>query len=149
MLQYQHYVQQAYLRRWMGSSRLYLFDKNTRTLASGRTAKRIFGEYDWQSPEMESAFAQVEGVTGHTNATGEFKDFKKQKLFTDWLALHLVRNKSNWAAIKGTDYRAEVQKTSNMLLQRHAFWQDFSGNALITSDNPVVLIRTSDLASRR
>jgi hypothetical protein len=144
MAQFQHYVQQAYLRRWMLSGRLFLFDKQSRTLIKESSARSIFGEYDWQSAEMESAFTQVEKVIGYTDATSEITGFKKQKLFTDWLALHLVRNGANRAAICGTDYRAEVEKTSNMLLQRHAFWQDFTGDALITSDNPVVLVRASD-----
>ena len=144
MAQYQHYIQQAYLRRWMRSGGLFLFDKNTRTLVKNAHAKRVFGEYDWQSAEMESAFSHIEQVTGHTDAPSEIKDFKKQKLFTDWLALHLVRNGSRLATISGTDYRADVEKTSNMLLQRHAFWQDFTGDVLITSDNPVVLIRATN-----
>lgn len=32
---------------------------------------------------------------------------------------------------------------SHQLIQRHAFFQDFSGDALITSDNPVVVINTN------
>lgn len=144
MPQYQHYVQQAYLRRWMRSGRLYLFDKNTRALLKSTSSKSIFGAYDWQSPQMEAAFAVIEQAIGHTDATSEIKDFKQQKLFADWLALHLVRNGSNLATIGGKDYTADVEKTSNLLLQRHAFWQDFTGDVLITSDNPVVLIRTND-----
>jgi len=144
MPQYQHYVQQAYLRRWMRSGRLYLFSKSSRTLVKPASAKSIFGEYDWQSPKMESAFAAIERVIGHSDAASEIKDFKQQKIFTDWLALHLVRNGSNLATIKGRDYTVDVDMTSNMLLQRHAFWQDISGDVLITSDNPVVLIRATD-----
>jgi Protein of unknown function (DUF4238) len=143
MAQYQHYVQKAYLRRWMGSGYLFLFDKHTRQLVKQTSAERIFGEYDWQSWEMEVAFFTAEQSVGHTDTRGEFKDFNKQKQFTDWLALHLVRNATNRMQIAGGDYHVEVEKISQQLLARHAFWQDFSGDVLITSDNPIVLINTT------
>ena len=143
MPQYQHYVQQAYLRRWVKAGHLFLFDKNTRKLVGRASSKRVFGELDWQSQEMETAFAEIERVVGNTDATTEIRDFQQMRKFTGWLALHLVRNGSNLQSRRGTDYRAEVENTSNMLLQWHGFWQNFQEDALITSDNPVVLIRST------
>jgi len=144
MPQFQHYVQQAYLRRWTRPrDYLFLFDKGTRTLLRRTSSKSVLGEFDWQSQEMESAFAQVESVIGNTDATSEITDFRGKKEFTDWLALHLVRNRANLATIRGTDYQSRVRDTSNMLLQWHGFWQNFTENVLITSDNPVVLIRST------
>jgi hypothetical protein len=140
MSQYQHIVQQAYLRRWMHTGNLFLFDKHSRKLIKKTTARKVFGEFDWQSDQMESAFSNVEKTIGHTDMHGEFKDFHKQKLFTDWLALHLVRNRTNLSGIIGKDYRAMVECLSQKLMTYHAFWQDFTEDAIITSDTPVILI---------
>jgi hypothetical protein len=138
---YQHFIQQAYIGQWKTGAELHIFDKESRTWATKLTASRLFGEEDWQSLELETAYAEAEGaIHDFVENVGEITDERLARCFVTWLALHSVRNLRNRDALKQEDYRHEVARVKSYFESRCGQWLNFPADVLITADNPVVFL---------
>ncbi len=140
---YQHYTQRAYLERWKVGGVFFLFEKEHGACAPQQktSAGKIFGLDDWQSMDLENAFADVEQCVGHIDAVGEVTEAEKMRLLSRWLALHAVRNGLNAPDIAKINYGGEVDRLAAHFEGHFGFWQEFQVNSLITGDNPVVWMK--------
>ncbi len=144
---FQHTSQRSFLNRWKRGKYLYRIHRISGAVRRYQGANRIdgFGAEDWQSADMEKAFADVEKVVGYTDHSGELIDQKKIQVLARWLALHFVRTRQHRevALANGRDYRAAVDLIQEKIQTFHGFFSDFSEPVFITGDNPVALIATA------
>jgi hypothetical protein len=143
---FQHTSQRSFLNRWKLGSHMYRIGKNSRAVKPFQSANRIdgFGAENWQSLEMEKAFADVEKVVGYTDNPGELLDTKKIQMLSRWLALHFVRARRHRdvALSNGRDYRSAVDLVERAIMSYHGYFADFTQPVFITGDNPVALVGT-------
>lgn len=142
MNQYQHLTQRAYLNRWNTGAGIHQYDKQDKIWSRAQAAKRLGGEYDIQPEAMEKRFVSIEKHVGHTNQERELHELAEKEILAGWIALHAVRCRRNIDLLKEVDYSAEVKQLTDHLLQFYANWCDFKSQRLITSDNPVLFMKT-------
>jgi|GEM_PF-4057767 len=142
---FQHFTQKAYLERWKTNGKIYLFSKlENRWTKPKDSAERILGLDDMQSPEMETAFANVETCIGHTDDGTLIGSDEKANTFATWIALHARRNARNADSLKNCDYKKTVEELAHHLRQHYGFFLKTTQNALITCDNPITKLKYED-----
>ena len=135
---FQHTAQCAFLNRWKTGRFLYRIDKSARRARHFQSANYLhgFGANDWQSPDMEKAFAGIERVIGYTDHDGELKNPNDRRTLARWLALHFVRSRRfrDHALANGRDYTPAINLVEESFVRSYSFFANFSESVFITGD---------------